>query len=149
MCRDYQIYIRPELQWVCVGGIRSTGLTAATGIAEHVVQRIFKEGLLATPNVELDYTDTTKDLGISEAAASTLPLPAGSAQSNNFRYDSLEDISRKYEESSNLNNEGMGSVCLRFNGFNYRVTHPISSFGMENYGYIRSIHRARSDDCDI
>ncbi|KQX49869.1 MULTISPECIES: FAD-dependent oxidoreductase [unclassified Streptomyces] len=38
---DYRIAAHPELRYVTVGGIRSTGLTASLGIAEHV------RGLLA------------------------------------------------------------------------------------------------------
>ena len=35
--KEYRISHRPELRWITVGGIRSTGLTAALGIARHVV----------------------------------------------------------------------------------------------------------------
>lgn len=34
--KDYQIAPNPEKQWISVGGIRSTGLSAALGIAHHV-----------------------------------------------------------------------------------------------------------------
>ena len=34
--KDYQIDFLPERHWITVGGIRSTGLTAALGIAQHV-----------------------------------------------------------------------------------------------------------------
>ncbi|MFZ5790847.1 MAG: NAD(P)/FAD-dependent oxidoreductase [Pseudomonadota bacterium] len=34
--KDYRIVARPERNWITVGGIRSTGLTAALGIARHV-----------------------------------------------------------------------------------------------------------------
>ena len=35
--RDYQIYPIREHSWITVGGIRSTGLTASSGIAEYVL----------------------------------------------------------------------------------------------------------------
>ncbi len=35
--KDYQIYLDQEQHYVCVGGIRSTGLSGSMGIAEHVV----------------------------------------------------------------------------------------------------------------
>jgi len=35
---DYQIEAVPEENWITVGGIRSTGLTSALGIAEYVIQ---------------------------------------------------------------------------------------------------------------
>jgi glycerol-3-phosphate dehydrogenase len=34
--KEYRIRARPERRWITVGGIRSTGLTAALGIARHV-----------------------------------------------------------------------------------------------------------------
>jgi glycerol-3-phosphate dehydrogenase len=34
---DYVLVPRPDRRWITVGGIRSTGLSAALGIAEHVV----------------------------------------------------------------------------------------------------------------
>jgi len=38
--RDYQIRIESENSYVCVGGIRSTGLTACMGIAEYVCEQM-------------------------------------------------------------------------------------------------------------
>jgi glycerol-3-phosphate dehydrogenase len=35
--KDYRILPRPECHWITVGGIRSTGLTGALGIARHVL----------------------------------------------------------------------------------------------------------------
>lgn len=43
--RDYQIRIDSERRYACVGGIRSTGLTASLGIAEYVVERLADAGL--------------------------------------------------------------------------------------------------------
>ena len=34
--KEYRINFYPEKNWICVGGIRSTGLTAALGIASYV-----------------------------------------------------------------------------------------------------------------
>jgi glycerol-3-phosphate dehydrogenase len=36
--KDYQIFCDPATRYVCVGGIRSTGVSAALGIAEYVVE---------------------------------------------------------------------------------------------------------------
>lgn len=36
--KHYRIHTQPEHNWISVGGIRSTGLTAALGIARHVYQ---------------------------------------------------------------------------------------------------------------
>jgi glycerol-3-phosphate dehydrogenase len=42
---DYQIHFHPEQRYVCVGGIRSTGLSASMAIAEHVVAGLADAGL--------------------------------------------------------------------------------------------------------
>jgi glycerol-3-phosphate dehydrogenase len=46
---DYQIRFHPSERYVCVGGIRSTGLTASMGIAEHVVDGLRDAGLPLVP----------------------------------------------------------------------------------------------------
>lgn len=43
--RDYQITIHEEDRYACVGGIRSTGLTASLAIAEYVVEQMGAAGL--------------------------------------------------------------------------------------------------------
>ncbi|MFI5258813.1 MAG: NAD(P)/FAD-dependent oxidoreductase [Candidatus Limnocylindrales bacterium] len=45
---DYQLFLEADERYLCVGGIRSTGLTASLGIAEHVA------GLLKGAGVRLD-----------------------------------------------------------------------------------------------
>ena len=40
---DYQITLHPEQRYICVGGIRSTGISASLGIAEYVAD-LLKEG---------------------------------------------------------------------------------------------------------
>lgn len=42
---DYQIYLHTDQRYICVGGIRSTGLSASLGIAEHVVELMGEAGL--------------------------------------------------------------------------------------------------------
>jgi glycerol-3-phosphate dehydrogenase len=44
--RDYQIRVDGSLRYACVGGIRSTGLTASLGIAEYVVSELAAAGLV-------------------------------------------------------------------------------------------------------
>jgi glycerol-3-phosphate dehydrogenase len=43
--RDYQITVHDHERYACVGGIRSTGLTASLAIAEHVVEQMGDGGL--------------------------------------------------------------------------------------------------------
>jgi len=42
---DYQIYVDGKQRYACVAGIRSTGLSASLGIAEHVVAELAEAGL--------------------------------------------------------------------------------------------------------
>lgn len=44
---DYQVDVHPEQGYVCVGGIRSTGLTASLALAEHVAAAMLELGWLA------------------------------------------------------------------------------------------------------
>jgi glycerol-3-phosphate dehydrogenase len=42
---DYQIYLHSDARYVCVGGIRSTGLTASMAIAEYALELLGEAGL--------------------------------------------------------------------------------------------------------
>ncbi len=42
---DYQLRFHPEQRYFCAGGIRSTGVTASMGIAEHVRKGLAEAGL--------------------------------------------------------------------------------------------------------
>ena len=46
---DYQISHDPTLGYVCLGGIRSTGLTASMALAEEALRLLQRCGLVATP----------------------------------------------------------------------------------------------------
>jgi glycerol-3-phosphate dehydrogenase len=46
---DYQIHLETDKNYICVGGIRSTGLSASMGIAEYVVMEMIKAGLPEKP----------------------------------------------------------------------------------------------------
>ena len=50
---DYQIFADPATGYVCVGGIRSTGLSSCLAIAEHVVGLLQDGGLATTAPREL------------------------------------------------------------------------------------------------
>ena len=47
--KDYQIRLHAEQRYVCVGGIRSTGVSAAMGIAEYVSELLTEAGLSLNP----------------------------------------------------------------------------------------------------
>jgi glycerol-3-phosphate dehydrogenase len=46
---DYQVSHEPGLRYVCLGGIRSTGLTASMALAEEAFARLTECGLVARP----------------------------------------------------------------------------------------------------
>ncbi|MCH7880901.1 MAG: NAD(P)/FAD-dependent oxidoreductase [Proteobacteria bacterium] len=54
--KDYQIHLDEKQHYICVGGIRSTGLSSSMGIAEYVVD------LLREANVTLQPTETFKTI---------------------------------------------------------------------------------------
>lgn len=49
---DYQIYPSAEQRYICVGGIRSTGLSASMGIAEYVIELLKEMGVVLQPKAE-------------------------------------------------------------------------------------------------
>ncbi len=50
---DYQVSHHPDLRYVCLGGIRSTGLTSSMALAEEALTRLIEVGLAATPKQQL------------------------------------------------------------------------------------------------
>ena len=50
---DYQLRSHPDRRYVCVGGIRSTGLTASLAIGEHVADLLAEAGLATASPVAL------------------------------------------------------------------------------------------------
>jgi glycerol-3-phosphate dehydrogenase len=51
---DYQISHHRDLRYVCLGGIRSTGLTSSMALAEEAVARLIECGLVAVPKDSVD-----------------------------------------------------------------------------------------------
>ena len=51
---DYQIRLHGEQNYVCVGGIRSTGVSACLGIAEYVVGLLGEAGLALKPKATFE-----------------------------------------------------------------------------------------------
>jgi len=49
---DYQIFASAEQRYLCVGGIRSTGLSASMGIAEYAATLLGQMGLTLKPKAE-------------------------------------------------------------------------------------------------
>lgn len=133
-----------------MGGIRSTGLTAASGIAEHVTS-LLQSDLGGTSNCPMKYesSDPVSIMGVSDSAASALPMDQSTTNNKNakpHKFSSLADMSKVYVSSvaagHGLENSASRPGWLDMDGFSYRVTHPISSFGMENYKYISDLQEA-------
>jgi len=61
--QDYQIRSHPDQSYVCVGGIRSTGLTASMAIAEYVVALLESVGLELTERSPLPKIPNMSPLG--------------------------------------------------------------------------------------
>ncbi len=50
---DYQITLHADQRYICVGGIRSTGVSASLGIAAHVRELLAEGGLRPQPKAEM------------------------------------------------------------------------------------------------
>jgi glycerol-3-phosphate dehydrogenase len=107
--RDYQIHLTPHRRWIAVAGIRSTGLTASLGIGDHV-RRLLQCVLPAPP------TD--------ERTIRTTPMP------------SIDELVAGYQAEKNSGNcnsrDHRQGGYVRIHGRRYRVTHPLTRFGLES-----------------
>ncbi len=56
---DYQISHHRDLRYVCLGGIRSTGLTASMALAEEALARLIECGLSARPKAVVNAIEMT------------------------------------------------------------------------------------------
>ena len=105
------------------------------------MKNMYEEDVCAKSSKNLCEHVDCNIMGVSQSAAQALPLPSPMPQQSKFL--SLADLSSAYM-SSNIGGEGDEQRYLEIDGFRYRVTHPISSFGMENYSYISSISNERN-----
>lgn len=134
--RDYQIYATPALQWITVGGIRSTGLTASSGIGEYVgelyaaVRHSFDPTFAVKPPAHGDTRLARSPdglAGVSESARN--PIEKSAVANTPAKIPSIADLSRDYMSRNVPGQPG----CVEVFGRLHRVTHPISSFGMESH----------------
>jgi glycerol-3-phosphate dehydrogenase len=56
---DYQVSHHRDLRYVCLGGIRSTGLTSSMALAEEALARLIDCGLVAQPKESLSHIRMT------------------------------------------------------------------------------------------
>ena len=122
--RDYQIKAFPRQNWVTVAGIRSTGLTGAAGIGEYVAELweavAAREEPYRPPRHASD-----RVVGVTAAASTNQAPLAPSPRVLNSRVPPLEVLADDYAR------RGDGTVQVYERRGPQRVTHPISSFGME------------------
>jgi glycerol-3-phosphate dehydrogenase len=121
--RDYQIRSIPGLNMITVGGIRSTGLTAASGIAEFVAA-------LHTRRVPFDSeTDDPRRVLRVLGQDRVLPpyTPSAALQPDGvLRNPPAPTLA---ELAADFARRGDGTVgCF---GRNWTVTHPLSALGMK------------------
>ncbi len=79
--KDYQIRLHAEQRYVCVGGIRSTGVSAAMGIAEYVGELLTEAGLTLLPKPEFK---TIRMPNIGEAGPRPYQQPELIAQNPDY-----------------------------------------------------------------
>lgn len=120
--RDYQIRSMPELNFITVGGIRSTGLTAASGIAEFVAA-------LFTNSIPFNSaTDDPRDVLPALANDQVLPpyVPSEKLEPSNAISNppapSLADLALDYANRSDGNITCFGRL--------WKVTHPLTQIGL-------------------
>ena len=111
--RDYQITADPDHNWITVGGIRSTGLSASAGIGEYVSNLFLEKLPEHPPEVPMP--------GVTEAASSPVP---SNVRICNPRVPSLAELAAAFKR------RGDGTVEV-YDGVTETVTHPISIFGMQ------------------
>lgn len=120
--RDYQIRSHPSSRWITVGGIRSTGYTGSSGIAEYVADLVEQVDGASKPSIN----QGSALLGVTESANSADPLshPRNQVEvKSNGPVPSLADLADNYRQ------RGDGKVEIY--GKAWHVTHPASTFGME------------------
>ena len=123
--RDYFIQAQPQEQWISVGGIRSTGVSASAAIGEYVAE--LHDALAhaaggSTGSSRVEHAADTV-LPISEAASQQVPV--ASSIIRNPEVPPLGELAREYQA------RGDGRVTLF--GIDRKVTHPIASFALQDF----------------
>jgi glycerol-3-phosphate dehydrogenase len=76
--RDYQVHCDPPQHYICVGGIRSTGLSSSLAIAEHVAEMLSEAGLPIVDRDDLPAPPQLPNLGEAFARPATSPTTVAS-----------------------------------------------------------------------
>lgn len=115
--RDYQITSLPGDRWITVGGIRSTGLTAASGIGEYVADLHDQLATAGPPAGETAvYTEVTPPY------LPSAPLTHADTLRRNTPAGDLAALSADFR--------ARGSGDVKVFGEEHTVTHPLSILGL-------------------
>lgn len=79
--KDYQIALYPQQRYICVGGIRSTGVSAALGIGEYIGELLAESGLALHPKATFQ---TIRMPYIGEAGTRPYQSPAMIAENSAY-----------------------------------------------------------------
>jgi glycerol-3-phosphate dehydrogenase len=116
--RDYQIHLVPNKQWVAVAGIRSTGLTASLGIGHYVTRLL--QSVLSTPT----------EKGPSKRIQTT-PMPSIEELARQYQREDHHNACRRDDDDHDDDTVLQGGY-VNIHGRQYRVTHPLTRFGLES-----------------
>jgi len=105
--RDYQLQLHTKSNFITVGGIRSTGLTASLGIGRHVVQCLLSSIVPPPPVEDGDEEEEVRQSMLNRPT----PLP------------DVKELVKQYHQ------RGDGTVVL--GGHVYKVTHPLTKLGWD------------------
>ena len=134
--RDYQIHHTKEQQWVTVGGIRSTGLTCASGISEYVADLYEGAPATHTNNPHQSRAAMPRTDPVLPPYLPSLPLQHPTAIPN----PAAPDL---YTLASDYYGRNDGQVyCF---GRLWKVTHPLSIHGMTALGPVK-LPKRRSNE---
>mmetsp|Transcript_17393 Transcript_17393/g.19835 ORF Transcript_17393/g.19835 Transcript_17393/m.19835 type:complete len:572 (+) Transcript_17393:71-1786(+) len=137
--RDYQIHCYPTENWITVGGIRSTGLTASLGIGRYVVHSLLS---ILVPGIVL--SSETETQGQHQVGLGEEDLE----QYQQMPHQEKQEEKMEVQESKNEQSYSKriikplppmkdmiqefhirGDDHVTINGYLYKVTHPITRFG--------------------
>ncbi|XP_072037824.1 glycerol 3-phosphate dehydrogenase-like [Amphiura filiformis] len=102
--RDYQLATHTDRKWITIGGIRSTGLSACTGLAQYVGNQMQSE------------------LGL---------VPHTTSGSVEIAQQSDEGDDKHGENNNMWNLDDKHQDHLVLSGAKYRITHPLSRLGLD------------------